>query len=449
MSRRVAPSLVVALALAAGGCSSSSGSCIEDGMPRCSGNGVATCGLVQVDPSCSGALCDSKTQWTITPCPAEAPVCEDLPLGVTGTTTACQVQGLDKSCALVAIPGAASASLVADFNHDGHVDFISRGSGAFTVFLGAGDGTFHALPPQSWPNSTGQVLVGDFNGDGAPDLAFDVSSTAPGDAGASASGADPPGVAYGKGDGTFGPSEPVPQVSQAVGRFSLFAAADINGDHVDDLLGFDEVYLQIRVVLGGAQLTPLPPQRFSSCGSTTCFPIAVADFEGSGSADVLVAGGGTVGVLRGSPTGVFSAIAASFVTAGWGPGVFAQDFDGDGRGDLIGWMGPGPGLALGRGDGTFAAPVMLSAGPYSASVVFAGDEDADGRLDVVLSDVTARVLVVLDGAGGGTFGAPHFYQPALELPSVVGVLDSGASGHRDLLVNSGSGGAAVLPGRCR
>ncbi|MCL2450754.1 MAG: VCBS repeat-containing protein [Polyangiaceae bacterium] len=51
---------------------------------------------------------------------------------------------------------------------------------------------------------------------------------------------------------------------------------------------------------------PLSPQFFSPCGSTPCRPVAIADFDGDGTADVLVAGGGNVGVLRGSPAGVLT-----------------------------------------------------------------------------------------------------------------------------------------------
>lgn len=70
-------------------------------------------------------------------------------------------------------------SLVAgDFNHDGRMDLIVRGSSASTVLLGNGDGSFtpgvtFASPFGSFPRN---VAVGDFNRDGKADIALTVSS---------------------------------------------------------------------------------------------------------------------------------------------------------------------------------------------------------------------------------------------------------------------------------
>lgn len=86
----------------------------------------------------------------------------------------------------------AFATAVADFNLDGNVDIVVGNAfgvdgtnGDFCVYLGKGDGSFEA--PQTFtagvdaldqPNHPRSVAVGDFNGDGKPDLVF---ASSPGD----------------------------------------------------------------------------------------------------------------------------------------------------------------------------------------------------------------------------------------------------------------------------
>ncbi len=62
---------------------------------------------------------------------------------------------------------------VEDFNNDGHDDFIVRGGSQYMVSHGKGDGTFY--PSVNFPTPSGRFEAGthgDFNGDGAVDLAY-------------------------------------------------------------------------------------------------------------------------------------------------------------------------------------------------------------------------------------------------------------------------------------
>lgn len=67
---------------------------------------------------------------------------------------------------------------VEDFNSDGHDDFAVRGGSKYMVSMGKGDGTFY--PSVSYATPSGRFEAGahgDFNGDGAVDLAYPSGSS--------------------------------------------------------------------------------------------------------------------------------------------------------------------------------------------------------------------------------------------------------------------------------
>src|SRR2546429_5740081 len=113
----------------------------------------------------------------------------------------------------------ALAVVVGDFDRDGMTDVATAelSSNSISVILGNGDGTFRpALPlAVSLPRA---LIVGDFNGDGGPDLAV--------------GGSQGVSIFLGNGDGTF----------QLAGDFAVggrpalgVAAGDFNRDGAPDL----------------------------------------------------------------------------------------------------------------------------------------------------------------------------------------------------------------------
>jgi uncharacterized protein (TIGR03437 family) len=130
-----------------------------------------------------------------------------------------------------------TGSVVAgDFNGDGRLDlaFIQGGSSStpnatLNILLGKGDGTFSAaattpLPPAY--SAFGKLNVADFNGDGKLDLAFGVAPSGPGAPPLSSTL-----VLLGRGDGSFQAPVVYPVATEA--------AADMNGDHILDLVAYD------------------------------------------------------------------------------------------------------------------------------------------------------------------------------------------------------------------
>jgi hypothetical protein len=120
------------------------------------------------------------------------------------------------------VSGRLGAVLTADFNGDGKMDIATAdGGNDLTVLLGNGDGTFSvalSVPVGNGVNSRPPAAVGDFNGDGRPDLA------------AGREGAQVR-VLIGQGDGTFLASADV-----TVGPLYTIAVGDLNGDGKPDLV---------------------------------------------------------------------------------------------------------------------------------------------------------------------------------------------------------------------
>jgi hypothetical protein len=218
-----------------------------------------------------------------------------------------------------------SAVAVGDFNGDGKLDLITGNvpspfptspSGPtipmVSVFPGNGDGTFQSpinLTSGIYASATPNILVGDVNADGKPDvIAFST-------------------VLLGNGDGTFGTPSSIPSGCQQL------ALADVNGDGKLDLLGISDNNL--TVCLGNGDGTFMAAATYSLPGS---YPSAltVGDFNADGKLDVAVANAesANTSISYGNGDGTFQP-GILYPSALLGGGFANGDFNGDGKLDLF------------------------------------------------------------------------------------------------------------------
>ena len=176
------------------------------------------------------------------------------------------------------------------------------------------------------------------------------------------------------------------------------ALADINGDGKPDVVIAD--FNGIDVLTGKGDGTLNAANTFSVAGALSS--IAVADFNGDGKPDVAASNAsGGVALFLGNGDGTFQGV-RTMALSGSGPlTVVAGDVNGDGKQDLIVASNPSgppqPGniaVLLGKGDGAFQSPlnvalpgpiVQQGIGNASTAALVAGDFTGDGKLDVAVA----------------------------------------------------------------
>jgi hypothetical protein len=248
-----------------------------------------------------------------------------------------------------------------------------------------------ALTPDPYFSGSGIAsVVGDFNGDGKPDVV--TLNTNQGKGGIAIN-------AYlGTGKSRFEP--PIKSVFTGILVPVSLLAGDLNGDHLLDLLVITPQKFAVYFGDGKGKFTqgPIDGGGIGRRGGV----YGVADVNGDGILDLLITvqiygGGGYAAVWFGNGDGTFSGHVSIRVNNSAGSPVLG-DFNEDGYLDLA-VPDLGTGLiyvALNQGNGTFSTPVSypLSVG----STIATADVNNDGHLDIV-SDNAAVLL----GNGDGTF----------------------------------------------
>jgi hypothetical protein len=306
------------------------------------------------------------------------------------------------------------AIAVGDFNGDGKPDLavtnlcpvggcINGSASVVSILLGNGDGTFQTHVDYPAGDRPGSIAVGDFNGDGKQDLAI-AGSTAM-------------SVIFGNGDGTF--QAPVPYAT--LGGNNSLAVGDFNGDGALDLVVVNEASNSVSVFLNSG--TGTFPTRKDFATAFQPDSVAVGDFNSDGKLDLAVATlcgsvlgcngttPGSVSILLGNGDGTFQAH-TDFAVGNLPLCVATADLNGDGFLDLIvGDFVPNNGsvsVLLGNGNGTFQAQQTYAAGNLPSSIAV-GDFNGDGQLDFAVTNNTDGTVGMYLNQGNGTFSPPAVF----------------------------------------
>ena len=256
------------------------------------------------------------------------------------------------------------------------------------------------LPAGSYP-----VFIGDFNGDGKPDLASFLSATT-----------TPSSVGI---QLNFGGSAPTTVTTTlCVAGAGQPSFADVNNDKKLDLVYSCNGFLTVQ--LGNGDGTFQAPVYYGKYIGTLVF----ADLNGDGYLDIAAliptanaAPQVAVFLNQGSTApGVFATPTLYAAPTG-ATGLLAGDFNGDGKQDLITTIytvgAPGTQTAYtavtifsGNGDGTLKAPTTQSVAPFYSFT--AGDFNGDGITDLAFLQVSApntlsTTVQILLGSNSGTF----------------------------------------------
>jgi hypothetical protein len=335
--------------------------------------------------------------------------------------------------------------LAVDFDKDGHLDLaagalnFSQGSTpavSVPLLFNSGDAVFVSGSDTigNFPGSTPPIVngnfaappiaIGDFNGDGKPDLAAYLSSTD--------TGLKYISIAYNAGTHIFsaGPNLNIPN------QPAYFVAGDFNRDGYADLAVLDgndvDVYLNQK---NGSYSGPVS-YHF---GANPTF-MAQRDINGDGKRDLIVTNhdSGDVSILLGKGDGTFAA-PATYPASAHPNAVTIGDFNRDGKLDLaVG--GDSVAILLGRGDGTFNSLRDVST-PRPIAFLIQADLRGTGIEDLLYVEANRSFLhnlvYVLYGKGDGSFMVPTGYSTQL-FPSWLAAGDFNNDGTTDVAVSANS-----------
>jgi hypothetical protein len=312
--------------------------------------------------------------------------------------------------------GANPTVTTGDFNGDGALDLaVSAQAGVFAekiaILMNNGVGTFAAPNYVNAPLASGRgAVAGDLNHDGKADLVYNRT--------------DGIGILLSNG-ASFTPGATLP-----LADVTFMTLANVNADaHLDLIASTAGAPRQIVLALGngaGGFAAPVSLGNFNAPAQ----PL-VADFNLDGTPDLAIVEASTVSVLPGNGDGTFQAPQLNFIPFGEAISATAADIDNQRGLDLIVTATIAGSdqsfIGLNDGFGNFTmVPSNLGAGAMP------GDLDHDGDVDLVSTDTVAGVRSVVMRLNVGT----GFFEDPIALPSAgpgYNTLGTLADFNRDML----------------
>jgi hypothetical protein len=329
----------------------------------------------------------------------------------------------------------------ADMNSDGRQDLVvgNSYSNSVSVMLNQGGGQFAAAAPDNFATpelldgiGQGPMSIGDFNGDGRPDVAV-----------ASAVGVD---ILMNLGGGVLN----APRSVELGATSGQMFTADMTGDgHLDlaaQTWGYNGSGGAIQLVRGDGQ------GNFASNSYEHILPftdppyplLAGGSFNGNGKVGVAAyVYGGQILPTYNNGAGTFTiAPPVNLVQQDQPQYMCAGDFNGDGYSDFAVLSYDQVDIYLNKHDGTYSGPLTYAVGANPVFVM-TRDLNGDGKKDLVVANKGGNSVSVLLGKDDGTFWPAKEYG-AGNSPSVVTTGDFNRDGKIDLAVGDASSVAILL-----
>jgi hypothetical protein len=249
------------------------------------------------------------------------------------------------------------------------------------------------------------------------------------------------------GAGTFA----APALTAAGDNPLYLASADLNGDHLPDVVSASEDDGTLTVFFNNAQSVGAfsSPLVLKSPGASQ---LAIGDLNGDGLPDLLSADYGVTLFVQTGPGTFASGVSLYSGGANW---VAIGDLNDDGAADVALTDADGVKVLIhsgAAGSTTFAAPVsVFNASISGENIVAVADVDGDGLNDLIITDPDATdgqpsvYVLIQSPATHGQFLSPVRYPlGTTSLPRSIAVADLNGDGRPDIVVGTKSGVAVLL-----
>lgn len=330
-----------------------------------------------------------------------------------------------------------------DMNGDGKVDLVIGNdfSQSVTVLLNKGSGHFTPSSPNNFATrmlngnqqtpTPGAMALGDFNGDGKPDV---IVSTV--------MGID---VLMNLGSGLLRAPASI-EVGQFTGQiFNTDFAGHGHRDIAVATAGYSGYFFAEADVLTGNGAGAFLLNRNTGIGDQAIGTIGAGSFDGNGRPGIAAFGYASEQILQNYNSGIGTFTAAPPLDMPSQPPSFCVgDFNRDGYADLAVLDGNEVDIYINLHNGSYSSPVSYQVG-VNPVFIATRDLNRDGKLDLMVANQGSDDISVLLGNGNGTFKTATRY-PAGTRPTVLTTGDFNGDGKIDIAVGN-KGHVAIFLGK--